>query len=155
MSNQIRTFKDLECWKKAREIRLFVKEILSSVPKNEQFDLNDNMRRAARSCTRNIAEGYGRFHFQENIQFCRISRGSMFEIWDDLITCLDEKYITEQKFTDGEILIQDGIKILNGYIHYLEKAKGSVNTSSGSITNEPEEIYGLISKFPDEPNVIT
>ena len=145
MSNSMRSFQELQCWKTAREIRNFVSGIIKQLPKQEQFDLIDNMRRASRSCTRNIAEGYGRFHFQENIQFCRVSRGSMTELWDDLITCLDEKYISEEKFNLGVDLITNGIKILNGYIAYLEKAKNS----SPSLIKEPEEYYRIEKEFPD------
>ncbi len=142
MAESIRSFQELECWKAARAVRLLVKEIIFSLPKSEQYDLIDNLRRAARSSTRNIAEGYGRFHFQENIQFCRISRGSMTEIWDDLITCLDEKYISEEKFNEGVKLIQNAIKVLNGYIYYLEKAKGN---NIQSITKEQTESYKTLN----------
>ena len=36
--------------------------------------------------------GHGRWHYQENIQFCRISRGSTEELIDDFNTCIDEEY---------------------------------------------------------------
>lgn len=139
MSNSIKTFQDLECWKAARRLRIFVSEIIKIMPKHEQYDLIDNIRRASRSCTRNIAEGYGRFHFQENIQFCRISRGSITEVWDDMITCRDEKYISEEKFIEGVVLIEHSIKVLNGYIFYLVKAKDNLRTS---FAKEPGELYG-------------
>ena len=125
MAEPIRNFQDLECWKASREVRLFVRNLLLQIPKNETNDLIDNLRRASRSITRNIAEGYGRFHYQENIQFCRIARGSLFEIWDDIITCTDEKYITEEECSKGTVLTETAIKILNGYIAYLERAKKS------------------------------
>ncbi len=137
MSN-IQSFEDLECWKAAKVVRLFIAEITATLPNHEKYDLADTMKRAARSCTRNIAEGYGRFHYQENIQFCRISRGSMMELIDDLITCLDEKYISETRFIEGKALILKAIKILNGYIAYLERAKAN-NTSKN--VSEPESIY--------------
>jgi len=127
---KIRSFEDLACWKKAREIRLFVnEEVIKKLPKNE-FDMADNMKRAARSCTRNIAEGYGRFYFQENIQFCRISRGSMFELLDDLLTCTDEKYIDAETLKRGRLLIEEGVRILNGYIKYLSTAKQNSTTNN-------------------------
>ncbi|HJZ12851.1 MAG TPA: four helix bundle protein, partial [Acidobacteriota bacterium] len=50
------------------------------------------IRRAAVSLTNNIAEGHGRFHYQENIQFLRHSRGSLTELLDDVNTCIDEEY---------------------------------------------------------------
>lgn len=125
MEKTILTFQDLACWKACKAVSSFVNGIILQLPKAEQYDLIDNIRRASRSCTRNIAEGFGRFHYQENIQFCRISRGSLTEIWDDIITCFDEKYISKEKFEEGELLLKKSLKILNGYIAYLERAKGS------------------------------
>jgi four helix bundle protein len=81
------------------------------------------MRRAALSLTNNIAEGHGRYHYQENIQFCRISRGSLMELIDDLNACIDEKYSSVDYL---EELKKEGYKInkmLNGYIAYLKKRR--------------------------------
>lgn len=78
-----------------------------------------NLRRAGRSSTRNIAEGFGRFHYKENIQFCRISRGSLFEIKVDLIICLDENRVSEKEVRQGLSLTNDAIFSINGYIKYL------------------------------------
>ena len=56
----IRSFEDLECWKAGRDVRLFVaKVILPVLPKEERYRLGDQLLRAARSITANIAEGYG------------------------------------------------------------------------------------------------
>ena len=91
--SKISHFTDIEAWKIARRLRAEVYEIIRKLPSEEKFDLGSQMRRASVSCTANIAEGYGRFHFQENIQFCRISRGSIYETQDHLITCLDNKSV--------------------------------------------------------------
>jgi len=71
-----------------------VYSVIRDLPTEEKYDLASQMRRAAISSSANIAEGYGRFHYQENIQFCRISRGSMYETQDHLITCIDNQYIS-------------------------------------------------------------
>jgi four helix bundle protein len=81
------------------------------------------MTRAKRSITNNIAEGYGRFHYQENIQYCRQSRGSICEIIDDLIECSEESYIDENKYRSLKDEAYSLMKILNSYIAYLHKAK--------------------------------
>ena len=81
------------------------------------------MRKAIVSVTNNIAEGHGRWHYQENIQFCRISRGSVEEILDDINVCLDEGYgkkgYNEELKATGYALIAK----INGYIAYLRKCK--------------------------------
>lgn len=99
----------------------WVRTISTKFPKEENFDLKDNMRRTARSATRNIAEGFGRHHHNENIQFCRIARGSLYEVIDDTITAYEEKYVTTEQYQYGRVLINKAITLLNGYINYLRK----------------------------------
>ncbi len=119
----LKSLKDLNCWKACREVRIYVMQITKGLPKDELYDLKSNIRRAARSSTRNIAEGYGRFHFQETIQFCRISRGSLLEIADDLDTAKLEGYVTEDEKLKGEELIARAVQLVNGYIRFLQKQK--------------------------------
>ena len=114
-------FTDIEAWKLARKLRIAVYLVIKKLPTEEKYDLASQLRRAAISCTANIAEGYGRFHFQENIQFCRISRGSMYEIQDHLITCLDTEYIAQEEYERIRDLSENAIRILDGYIRYLKK----------------------------------
>ena len=81
------------------------------------------MIRASRSSTANIAEGYGRYHFQENIQFCRQSRGSLYELMDHILTAEECEYIDQEEY---EYLIDEvvsAIRLLNGYIKYLKTQK--------------------------------
>ncbi|SHG86584.1 four helix bundle protein [Flagellimonas flava] len=113
------SFEELECWQKCCKVRLWTQAFIQKSIDPKDFDMVQNLRRAARSTTRNIAEEFGRFHYKENIQFCRISRGSLFEIKDDLITCLDEKKISEEEIEKGKKLVDNVIYSLNGYIKYL------------------------------------
>jgi len=78
----VRTFEDLECWKKGTELRRKIALTIKSYPVHERYELVSQMRRASRSVTHNIAEGYGRYHYKENAQFCRTSRGSVYELLD-------------------------------------------------------------------------
>jgi len=117
----IKHFKDIEAWKLARELRTKAYNVIKKLPSEEKYDLASQMRRAAISCTAYIAEGYGRFHYQENIQFCRISRGSMYEIQDHLIACIDNEYISKEIYESIWNLSINAIKTLDGYIRYLKK----------------------------------
>ncbi len=75
-------------------------------------------------------EGFGRFHFQENIQFCRESRGSICELIDDFNECCDNGYI-DQSYRDG--LKNEAyhlIKVLNGYIASIKRQKSKTGTKA-------------------------
>lgn len=124
----IRTFEDLEVWKKAREVRVFVQKVVKKFPPEEKYAQTLQIRKSSRSITNNIAEGYGRFFYQENIQFCRISRGSPNETLDHIIVAFDENYINDLELNEFRVLHDDCLRFLNGYISYLQKAKtGSSN----------------------------
>jgi four helix bundle protein len=66
----ITTFEDLECYKVCKSLRQEISDLTKTIDSNEKFRLVDQMLRCSRSVTNNIAEGYGRFHFKENAQFC-------------------------------------------------------------------------------------
>ena len=112
----VRDFKDLEVWRVARALRVEIYKVAKLLPDFEKFGLAAQLRRAATSVTANIAEGYGRFGYQENIQLCRQARGSVYELRDHLTTCVDEGYLdlAEAKKLDG--MAQRVAQMLNGYI---------------------------------------
>ncbi len=117
------SMEDLEVWKSARELRKCVSKLVENFPREEKFRLVDQLIRASRSAVANIAEGYGRFHYQESIQYCRQSRGSLYETLEHLYCALDEEYIDINTFNQFKLQIENCIKILNGYIVYLKSKK--------------------------------
>jgi four helix bundle protein len=123
MSEIKSTFETLDVWKKGRELRNKISKLTKSFPSEEKFRLTDQMIRASRSVTANIAEGHGRYHYQENIQFCRQARGSLFELIDHLYVALDEEHIDNNGYNNYKSYIDEVIRLLNGYIKYLETRK--------------------------------
>jgi len=121
--SKIESFEDLFVYQKAREFSRKIAILVRKLPAQERNKLKDQMTRARRSITNNLAEGYGRFHYQENIQYCRQSRGSICEIIDDLIECREENYIEGKEFNSLKEEAYSLMKILNKYIAYLQKAK--------------------------------
>ena len=122
-NTSIRTFEDLECWKQCRTLRIFVaKQIVPALPNVERHRLADQVLRAGRSTTANIAEGYGRFHYLENAKFCSNARGSCWEVLDHLITANDEGLLEIALLDQGRAQVARAIKLLNGYMNYLKQA---------------------------------
>jgi four helix bundle protein len=133
------TFQELDCWKKSMLLRKRISTVVRTFPKEEKYRLVDQIIRASRSVTANIAEGYGRFHYQEYIQFCRQGRGSLYEILDHVILAYEENYIDEALLNDLKKDVMSCIAVLNGFIKYLQQAK-----HRGSGVNEPSGYYGQV-----------
>jgi hypothetical protein len=103
----MQTLDTLEVYISAKAFRKEVVKTANTFPKEEKFLLTAQTKDAARSITANIAEGYGRYHYQEAIQFCRI----------------DEEYIPEKRYLELKQQYEQVLKLLNGYIAYLKRRK--------------------------------
>jgi four helix bundle protein len=129
----IKTFEDLDVWKVCRDLRTQVAIMARTFPKEEQYRLRDQLIRASRSVTANLAEGYGRFHYAENIQFARQARGSLYEIIDHLTVAQEEKLISDEAFTLVRESVLRAVLVVNGFIRYLSKAKTASRSSRLTI----------------------
>ncbi len=125
--NQNKDFTTLIAWEKARDVKLFFyNKIIPKLPREEKFNLDTQIRKAAVSITANISEGYGRYNYQEGIQFYRISRASLYELKDHLISCYDLEYIDKALIGRGKKLIEEAKRTLNGYITYVRNKKKGI-----------------------------
>lgn len=124
---EIRDFTDLAAWKAARVLRTSIYKMSRGFPKQEMFGLSSQMQRAAISTTANLAEGYGRFSYQENIQFCRQSRGSLYELRDHLTTALDAGYISPEEYREHDAQAVTVLKLINGYIRATKLRKNQAD----------------------------
>lgn len=128
-------YKDLECYIKARELRIFISALVKKFPSQEKFLLTAQIIDCSRSVSRNIAEGYGRYTFTDTRNFFIISRGSVTETMEQLTTAFDKKYITEEELKMGEDKCEHVFKLINGYIAYLDNSKKQGVQPSNPIPN--------------------
>lgn len=94
----IRDFDELEVWQKANEFLMKIYDVCESFPREERYHLRGQLIDSASSIGANIAEGFGRYHYQENIQFSRIARGSAAESKNHLIVAKKRRCITGDTF---------------------------------------------------------
>ena len=107
---KIQSFKQLRIWNKGIEIVEDVYRSTRAFPREEQYGLISQMRRAAVSISSNIAEGFKRFHAKEYRQFLHITLGSAAELETEAIIAQKLGYLTE-----------DGLKVLSEKIESLSK----------------------------------
>lgn len=111
-------YTELDVWKQSRALASHVYELSATFPKSEQFGIVSQIRRCVVSVPSNIAEGCGRQHKKETIQFLSIARGSLFELETQLYISKDLLYITEDQLGVCLDKIENLGKLLNGFIRY-------------------------------------
>ena len=116
----LESFEDLDCYKACKLVRIEASRFAKTLPADERYRMVDQMIRASRSTTANIAEGFGRHHHQENLQYLRQSRGSLYEMLEHYNTCLDEQFICDEQYKARREEIETATRILNGFIRYIQ-----------------------------------
>ncbi len=104
MPAKIKTFKDLIVWQKSIELVKIVYQITGGFPREEQFSIVQQMKRAAVSIPSNIAEGFKRGHAKEHKQFLNIALGSCAELETQIIISRELGFI-DQTTEEGTVVL--------------------------------------------------
>jgi four helix bundle protein len=139
--------KKLQVWVRAKDYAVKVyKQVIPLLPPEEKWNLNQQLRRSSLSVSANIAEGYGRFYYQDNVRFCYTARGSLEETLSHLIFCLDADFMSEVLYKELEAEGEEIEKMLNGYIAFLKKSKQGENEPGANYkVREDAEPYEIDS----------
>jgi four helix bundle protein len=115
------SFEEMPVWQKAMKLADAIFSVTESLPKKEDYGLTSQIRRAALSVSGNIAEGFGRKHTKDKLQFYYASRGSLLETKNALIYGQRVGYFSEEVCNDQKNLIDETWKDLNALIRTLHK----------------------------------
>jgi four helix bundle protein len=111
-------------WQKAIQFAKYIcGVVIAKFPEQEKFALASQIRRSAQSIPSNIAEGYGRFYYQEGIRFAYIARGSLEETHSHLTYAYEMAYISSEEYENLKTRIGDVRRLIDGYIKYLKRTK--------------------------------
>ena len=123
----IKSYRDLVAWQKAMGLAKRVYGATKLLPKDEQYGLSQQLRRAAVSVPSNIAEGYGRGSRREYVSFLRTARASLYEVETQILLAQEMEYLTSKQ---AEALLSDAgecSRVLNGLIRSLTKTRETKN----------------------------
>jgi four helix bundle protein len=136
----------LEVWMRAKDFAIVVyKELVPYLPMDEKWNLTQQLKRAAQSIPANIAEGYGRFHYLDNVCFCYIARGSLTEVQSHTCLAHDLGYLSDEIYQRITIQAESIGKQLNNYIACLKRSKqGDKEFPGGYTVKEDSEYYDYI-----------
>lgn len=113
---EISSFEDLVVWQKAHQLTLDAYELVKHFPSEEKYNRKSQLMRSGSSVPANIAEGFGRYHYQENLQFCRQARGSLYETKNHIIAARDLGQTPQEDCIKLLEQSDDVLRLLNAYL---------------------------------------
>jgi len=116
-------YKKLEVWTLAMDIVKEIYDLTKRYPNDERYGLISQTNRAAISIPSNIAEGMGRNYTKDTVQFLHVSRGSAYELETLLNVAMMINIVDEQTYRKINNMLESSIRLINGFINYLERKK--------------------------------
>jgi four helix bundle protein len=93
-NSMARSFTELDAWQLANQLKLGIYELIRSGDAQRDIEFRNQIRNAAASAPRNIAEGFGRYLPREFSQYLRVANGSLMETSNHLQDGYDRSYFT-------------------------------------------------------------
>jgi four helix bundle protein len=140
-------FENLKVWRMGHKLSLDVARLVKNFPKDEKYDLANQMRRSARSIPSDISEGFGRFHFNDKLTFYERARASLGELRNHFKESVGNGYVERKVYEDflnkmNEIgyLLNRMMKNVRAARDLYEKEKKSKHSSSHRLTSNPPRV---------------
>lgn len=108
------TFRNLNVYIKSKELVKQIYELLKKFPKEEQFALCDQLRRAVISVPSNIAEGSGRTSAKDQAHFMEMAFGSLMEVDCQMDIAQDLGYVSLDEHEEVTVQISKVAALLSG-----------------------------------------
>lgn len=134
---KIKSFEDLEVWRKAHELTLLIYRLTRAFPPDERFGLISQLRRASSSVAANIAEGYGRRTTKELLRSLRIANGEAEETRHFSLLSKDLSYMNQQEFDTVNQWCQSVSQLLSALGRSLQASAARVSSHESRVTQSP------------------
>jgi four helix bundle protein len=118
-----RSFEVMPVWRKATQLAENVHRLTEGLPRKEEYGLISQIRRSALSVSGNLAEGFGRQHVKEKLNFYSAARGSLCETKSHLIHGRRVGYFLESDLEENGRLVAEIWRGLNSLIASLRNRR--------------------------------
>lgn len=152
------SYRKLRVYKQSKDLVVYIYGLIRHFPKEENFALCDQLRRAAISIPSNIAEGMGRNSYKEQIHFLEISYGSLNEVMCQIEIAYELRFVTLEQLQKVEELYRGIAQMLSGlrksrmstfnsdwlYLaitYFAHRSTFNVNRLSGTLDHRIETLF--------------
>jgi four helix bundle protein len=132
------SFEEIDAWQESRKLVKAVRAVCRRPNVERDFAFVDQITRAARSVSANIAEGFESLTTPEFITFLGYAKRSCGEVRSHLYDALDEKYITQDEFDRFAEESKKICRMLAKLIQYLQSHDQKRKRTHKSTTNNEQ-----------------
>ena len=118
----LNSYRELKVWQQGMELAEACYFLTQGLPREELFGMTSQIRRAATAIPANIAEGYGRGHRNEYLQFLRIAQGSRNELETHILLSIRVELTTQASVASALALCDETGKMLSALIRSLQNS---------------------------------
>ena len=126
------SFRDLKAWQIAWQLSCYVEERTKTWPAEEKYRLTDQIIRSTRSPCDNLAEGFGRYHFNDKLKFYGDAKASLEETEGHTLKAHHSGYLSEEEAPESGALIKENRFLINRLIRNLRTAREKWNADEKS-----------------------
>ncbi len=105
-----------EAWKQALDLARCIHQCTKAFPRDEQYGLVSQLRRAGVSVAANIAEGFGRYTYADKKHKYVQARGELYEVFTLCKHAQVANYMEDTVFEDLRVRCEELLRILNALI---------------------------------------
>lgn len=87
------SFETLDAWKKAKELTVYIYQVTKEFPREENFGMTSQIRRASISVCSNLAEGNSKYSGKEKARYTETSYCSMMELLNQALISFELEYL--------------------------------------------------------------
>ena len=125
----IKSFRELDVWKKAHELTLLVFKMTEAFPRTDQFGIVSQVRRSSSAVAANIAEGFGRGTTKEFLRVLQIAHGELEETRYFMLLSRDLKRISNEEFIRVDAECDSVGRLMNALARSLRARLAAHNQS--------------------------
>lgn len=119
MTKGLQSYRELKVWQQGMRIAEMCYHLTRAFPRDERYGMTSQIRRAAAALPANIAEGYGRGHRAEYVQFVRVANGSLKELETHLLLCIRVQLAPEAEVEAIMALCEEEGRMLTALLQSL------------------------------------
>jgi len=134
------SFRDLQAWQRAMQLTVTIYRLTQGFPREETYGLTSHIRRAAVPVPRNVAEGQGRLHPREFLQFLGVARGSICELQTQLEIARSLQFGNPELIEEAEGLSHKIGKMLYSLLKSIKDQSTQASTDNNKLLPVSSEL---------------